>query len=424
MMAREDGAIWADAPARVVIVGAGHAGGTAAALLRQAGHAGPVTLIGAEDVPPYQRPPLSKAFLKGEAAFDALKLKPDTFHEQQRIGLRLGTRVAGIDRAARQVVLEGGGAEPYDALILATGSRNRRLDCVPDGMGGVHELRTLADAEGLKGVLRPGARLVIAGGGYIGLEAAASARALGAEAVVVERAGRVLSRTGSAQLARFFEEYHRARGVEVLTGRHTVAAEADASGHVAAVVLDDGRRRDCDALLVGVGAAAEDRLARDCGLDCGDSPGGGVIVDEHARTSDPRIFAAGDMTLRPLPLYEGRMMRLESVPNALEQARAAAAAIAGGPAPKPEAPWFWSDQYDLKLQIAGLALECDAAVTRGDPSAARFAVFHLRGGRLRAVEAVNAPAEFMAGKAWILSGAALDAARLADPAVPLRSAAA
>lgn len=402
----------------VVIIGAGHAGGSAAGLLRQYGHKGTITLIGDEPSPPYQRPPLSKAYLKGECGAESLSLKPHAFYAKQDIDLRAGTRAAGIDRQARRVLLQGGGSLAYDALILATGSENLRLPCIPPGLAGVHELRSLADANGLKPELASGRQFVIVGGGYIGLEAAATARFLGAEAVIVERAPRVLARSGSPALAAIFEAHHRARGVTVLTDVSIEGAAAGPDGRVAAAMLADGRRLECDALLVGIGARAADALARDCGLECD----GGVVVDHQARTSDPGIFAIGDVSKRPLPLYEDRLFRLESVPNALEQARQAAAAIAGAPAPKPEVPWFWSDQYDLKLQIAGLPFEADETVTRGDPASGRFSIFHLKQGRVRAVEAVNCAADFMAGKALILSGAQIPAERIADPAQPLKQA--
>jgi 3-phenylpropionate/trans-cinnamate dioxygenase ferredoxin reductase subunit len=404
-----------DRGARIVIVGAGHAGGTAAALLRQQGHAGPITLIGEEAAAPYQRPPLSKAFLKGESDLESLKLRPDNFYAEHGIELRLGERAIGIDRAAKRVALRGGGDVPYDVLILATGSVNRRIELAGARPEELLELRSVADAERLKAVLGPGRRLAIIGGGYIGLEAAASARALGAEAVVVELAPRVLARVASEELSAFFEARHRSGGVEILTGTQAVEALRGEDGAISGLKLADGRTIACDGVLVGVGAAACSELARDAGLECE----AGVVVDETARTSDPSIWAIGDMTYRPLPLY-GVRHRLESVPNALEQAKQAAAAIMGGPAPAPEVPWFWSDQYDIKLQIAGAPFGAEERLVRGDPGESRFAVFHLSGGRILCVEAVNAPAEFMAGRQLIGRGATVDRARLADPQVGMK----
>ncbi|WP_298743430.1 FAD-dependent oxidoreductase [uncultured Brevundimonas sp.] len=399
---------------KVLIIGAGHAGGTAAALLRQYGHEGPIVLAGEEPAPPYQRPPLSKAWLKGEADLEALLLRPEAFYADHGIELRLGVTATAIDAAAKTVSFADGTVEPYDALILATGSTARKLTIPGADRPELLELRTLADAERLKAALGPGRRLAVVGGGYVGLEAAASARALGAGAVVLERMDRVLARVASPTLSDFFTARHRAHGVEVLTSTEAAAFED------AGVRLADGALVEADAVLVGVGAQARDQLARAAGLALGD----GVTVDATARTSDPAIWAIGDVSFRPVPVHEGRMQRLESVPNALEQAKQAAAAIAGRPAPAPEVPWFWSDQYDVKLQIAGLAGGADRQVLRGDTAAGAFAVFHLAGDRIVCVEAVNAPAEFMAGRQMIGRAAAVDAARLADPAVTMKAVAA
>ena len=402
--------------ARIVIVGAGHAGGAAAGLLRQHGHTGPITLIGEEPWVPYQRPPLSKAYLKGEADAEALKLRPDAFYAEQGIGLRLGTRAEAIDPEGKAVRLQGGDAVPYDILILATGSSNRRLSLPGAGPDELLELRSLAHAERLKGVLGPGKRLAIVGGGYIGLEAAASARLLGAQATVIELAPRVLARVACEELAAFFEAYHRRRGVQILTGAQVEDVEHGPDGSLSGVRLSDGKTIACDAVLVGVGAMAAAELARDAGIDCDI----GVIVDEAGRTSDPAVWAIGDVTFRPMPHYGGRRHRLESVPGALEHARQAVAAILGQPAPPHEVPWFWSDQYDLKLQIAGVPFEADRRVMRGRTDAAKFAIFHLAGDRIAAVEAVNCPPEFMAGRQLIGQGRRIDAAKLADPDISMR----
>ncbi|MDQ7813148.1 FAD-dependent oxidoreductase [Brevundimonas sp.] len=399
---------------KVLIIGAGHAGGTAAALLRQYGHEGPIVLAGEEPAPPYQRPPLSKAWLKGEADLEALLLRPEVFYKEHGIELRLGLTATAIDASAKTVSFADGTVEPYDALILATGSTARKLTIPGADRPDLLELRTLADAERLKAALGPGRRLAVVGGGYVGLEAAASARALGAGAVIIERMDRVLARVASRTLSDFFTRYHREHGVEVLTSAEVTAFEAGG------VRLGDGRLIEADAVLVGVGAAACDQLAAGAGL----VRENGVVVDETARTSDPAIWAIGDVTFRPIPAHGGRMQRLESVPNALEQAKQAAAAITGRPAPTPEVPWFWSDQYDVKLQIAGLPEGADRQVLRGDPEAAGFAVFHLAGDRVVCVEAVNAPAEFMAGRQMIGRATPVDAGRLADPAVSMKAVAA
>ncbi len=406
------------AEARVVIVGAGHAGGTAAALLRQYGFAGPITLVGEEPLPPYQRPPLSKAWLKGEADADALALRPDSYYAEQAIALRLGARVEAMDLAGRTVTLQGGERLAYDRLILATGARARRIPLPGLELPGVHELRTAADAEALKQALGRGRRLAVIGGGYIGLEAAASARALDAEAVVIEREPRLLARVACAALSNFFQDYHAARGVAFVLGADVQAIVGE--GRAEGVRLADGRILSCDAVLVGVGAVPNQELAQAAGLACE----GGIRVDLRARTSDPHVHAIGDCTRRPLPLY-GQAHRLESVPNALEQAKQAAADLCGRPEPAPEVPWFWSDQYDLKLQIAGLPFDVAQTIVRGEPTTARFAVFHLDPEhRVQAVEAVNAAPEFMAGRLLIGNRKPVAPEKLRDMSVSMKEVAA
>jgi 3-phenylpropionate/trans-cinnamate dioxygenase ferredoxin reductase subunit len=400
---------------RVVIAGAGHAGGSAAAMLRQLGFEGSITLIGEEPIPPYERPPLSKAWLKGEASAESLALRPAEFYATANIDIRLSTSVTGIDRTAKTVSLGTGETVPYDFLILALGARARRLDIPGIGLRGVLELRTAADADQLKTALGPNKRLAVVGGGYIGLEAAASARGLGAKATIIERETRVLARVACQQLSDFFEAYHRAQGVtiEVSAG---VAALEGTDGHVTGVRLTDGRLIHCDAALIGVGAVSNDEIARAAGLACD----GGIVVDLSARTDDASIFAIGDCTKRPLPLYD-RTMRLESVPNALEQAKQAAAAIYGRPQPAPEVPWFWSDQYDVRLQIAGIPFDATQIVVRGDIAAGKFALFHLaEDGLVRAVEAVNASQEFMGGRRIIQRGKRLTPERIRDMAVTMQ----
>jgi 3-phenylpropionate/trans-cinnamate dioxygenase ferredoxin reductase subunit len=399
---------------RVVILGAGHAGGSAAAALRHFGHEGPIVLVGEEPLLPYQRPPLSKAWLKGEAGEEELQLRPPSFYAENDIAVRLGVRAARIDRQTRQVALEDGEVLAYDALVIATGARARRLDLPGAEMARTLELRTAADAEMLKASLAPGKRLVIVGGGYVGLEVAASARALGAEVAVVEREPRILARVAGPTLSDFFTAYHAKHGVRFELNVVVEALEGE-GGEARAVRLNDGRRLDCDLVLIGVGALPNQELAEQAGLPCED----GVVVDQEARTADPAIFAIGDVTRRPSPLY-GRMFRLESVPNALEQAKQAAAAIAGHKPPPHEVPWFWSDQYDLKLQIAGLPFDAEDRVVRGDPAGARFAVFHMKGDAVQAVEAINSPAEFMGGKLLIGSQKPVAREKLADPAVSMK----
>lgn len=396
---------------KVLIIGAGHAGGSAAALLRQYGFEGEIVLAGEEAAAPYQRPPLSKAWLKGEAGLEDLLLRPESFYAEQKIDLRTGVTATAIDADAKSVTFADGAVEAYDVLILATGSMARKLAIPGADRPGLLELRTLDDAERLKSALSPGQRLAVVGGGYVGLEAAASARALGAEAVIIERMDRVLARVASQTLSTFFTNLHRQHGVEILTGAEVAGFEDGG------VRLADGGLIAADAILVGVGALAREALARTAGLACEN----GVVVDETARTSDPAIYAIGDVTHRPIPVHGGRMHRLESVPNALEQAKQAAAAIVGRAAPAPEVPWFWSDQYDVKLQIAGLPFDADRQVVRGDPATGGFAVFHLNGDRIVCVEAVNAPAEFMGGRLLIGKATPVETALLADPAVSIKA---
>jgi 3-phenylpropionate/trans-cinnamate dioxygenase ferredoxin reductase subunit len=399
---------------RIIIAGAGHAGGSAAAMLRQLGWKTGITLVGEEPLPPYQRPPLSKAWLKGEADADSLALRPLGFYNDADIELKLGMSVTKIDPAAHQVTFSDDDSMHYAQLILATGSRARRIPLPGIDQANVLELRTAADADKLKAVLGPGKRLAVVGGGYIGLEAAASARALGAEVTIVEIAPRVLARVACEILSNFFQDFHRSQGVTIELGAGVQALEG--TGTVTGVRLADGRVIPCDAALIGVGGVPNEELARDAGIACD----GGIVVDLNARTSDPDIFAIGDCTKRPLPLYN-RSMRLESVPNALEQAKQAASAICGRPPPSPEVPWFWSDQYDLRLQIVGLPFDATEIVVRGDLAAGKFALFHLTAdGTVQAVEAVNASTEFMGGRRIIQRRKRLTAARISDLSVTVQ----
>lgn len=400
--------------AHVVILGAGHAGGTAAALLRQYGHQGPITLIGDEPIAPYQRPPLSKAWLKGEADADSLALKPLEFYAENGIDFRPGVTATSIARSAKTVALSTGETLSYDILIIATGARAISLPIEGADLAGVLFLRTAADAEKLKTALGPGKRLAVVGGGYIGLEAAASARALGADAVVIEREARLLARVACETLSTFFKDYHEKHGVEFILGA-SVTGFTGEDGKITGVSLSDGRVVACDAALVGVGARPNDEIAAEAGLECTR----GIVVDLEARTSDPSIFAIGDVAHRPMPIYD-RMFRMESVPNALEQAKQAACAITGRPAPAGEVPWQWSDQYDIKLQIAGYPFDVDKILVRGDPGSAKFAVFHLKGDKIQAVEAINSPPEFMMGRQLIGNRKSVSPEKLADPSVSMK----
>jgi 3-phenylpropionate/trans-cinnamate dioxygenase ferredoxin reductase subunit len=405
-------------PAHVVILGAGHAGGTAAALLRQYGFEGPITLVGDEPIAPYQRPPLSKAWLKGEADAASLALKPLEFYPENNIDFRAGVTATKLDRAAKSVALTDGSSLAYDILILATGARAIALPIEGADLKGIMALRTAADAEALKAAIGPGKTLAVVGGGYIGLEVAASGRALGAEVVVLEREARLLARVAAEPLSTFFKAYHETHGVRFELGC-SVTGFVGTDGRVSGVKLADGRTVACDAVVVGVGVTPNDELAKDAGLETTR----GIVVDLDARTSDPAIFAIGDVAHRPMPIYD-RMFRMESVPNALEQAKQAASAITGRPRPTGECPWQWSDQYDLKLQIAGYAFDVDQVILRGDPATAKFAIFHLKGDQVQSVEAINSPPEFMMGKMLILNRKPVDKAKLADPSISMKEVAA
>lgn len=397
-----------DADNAVVIVGAGHAGGMAAAQLRQCGYSGPLVMVGAEAVLPYQRPPLSKAWLKGELDDARLYLKPDAYYTEQSLDCRLSASALALDAAARSLELSNGERLSYRTLILATGAEPLTLKMEGHALEGVLTLRTLADAQALRTGAVAGARAVIVGGGYIGLEAAASLRQMGLDVVLLEAAPRVLGRVAGPEVSAFYEQEHRARGVDLRVNACVSALHGDGT-RVSGVRLASGELLPADIVLVGIGVRPAMGLAQQAGLVCED----GIVVDEDMRTSDANVFAIGDCVYRPLAQY-GRSARLESVHNAVEGARIAAAVIAGRPRPSCDVPWFWSDQYDLKLQTAGLLTGYDETVLRGDPAARSFAVYYLREGRLLAVDAVNAMADFLCGKKLAGSGVALDVQALRE----------
>jgi len=396
---------------RVVIVGAGQAGAQVAISLRQLGFAGEIVLLGDEPAPPYQRPPLSKAYMSGEMPLERTLIRSEGYYAKSAIDLRLGVHVERIFRAERAVV-PNGEKLPYDVLVLCTGTRARRLGLPGEQLGGVFYLRTLADSERIRAAVRPGARAVIIGGGYIGLEIAASLRKLGAEATVLEALERVMNRVVAPPVSAFFAAEHAAHGVAIETGAQVAALEGASS--VEQVVCRDGRAFAADLVVIGVGAVPNDELAREVGL----AVENGIVVDEFGRTGDPSIFAAGDVTNHPSPLFD-RRLRLESVHNAMAQAKAVAQAIAGRPVPYAEVPWFWSDQYDLKLQIAGVGDPDDELILRGDPASRSFSALHLRAGRLVAIDCVNRGADFLAAKKLIADRRPIDPARAADPQIRL-----
>ncbi|MDE2181770.1 MAG: FAD-dependent oxidoreductase [Alphaproteobacteria bacterium] len=397
---------------RIVIVGAGQAGAQAVATLRAEGFTGDITMIGDEPFPPYQRPPLSKAYLMGTLERARLFLKPETFYRESGCDLVLGTSVRSIDRKSKVVELGDGRTLPYDLLLLATGTRVRRIRCPGADLPGVHYLRGIEDVDGLNAVFHPGRRLCVVGGGYIGLEVAAVAVKHGLDVTVFEALDRVMARAVSQPVSAFFDHVHRAAGVKLLLNTGVEAFEG--SGKLEAVRAA-GTIYPADIALVGIGVIPNMELAREAGLPCED----GIVVDQNCRTADPAIFAAGDCTWHIG--REGACLRLESVENAIDQAKHAAYAMVGTPRIYSEVPWFWSDQYDLKLQIAGLARRTDQIVLRGDAAQRKFAAFHLRNGAVAAVESVNAASEYLVGRKLIAGGARVDAAKLADASVPMKS---
>ena len=397
-------------------MGAGHAAVALATALRQGGWDGPIAMVGDEGRHPYERPPLSKSFLAGEKQAEDFPLRPAAFFDKHGIEL-IHDRVVAIDRDAKTVTLDGGEQLAYDGLALATGARPVRLDIPGADLAGVHLLRSLADVEGIRAdldELGEQARAVLIGGGYIGLEAAASLRKLGHEVTVLEAADRVLARVTSAEVSAFYERIHREEGVRIETGVQVVELTADAAGgRVAAVRLADGESVDADLVIMGVGVRAETALAEDAGLEVD----GGIVVDAHCRTSDPAIVALGDCA-RVRREEGGRLVCLESVPNAREQAKAAASSLLGDPVPDDSVPWFWSDQYGLTLQMAGDSDGHDQLVVRGDLEDSRsFAVFYLREGRLLAADCVARPREFMMTKKLLATGASPDPDLLADDSI-------
>lgn len=402
----------------IVIVGAGQAAAQAVQSLRQGGFGGALTIVGDETALPYQRPPLSKAYMKGEFEEERLYFRPAAWYEDNHIEVMLGNRAVRIDRPGRVLQLEHGAELPYDALILATGSRPRKLPCRGADLANVHDLRTLADVERIRPQMIEGRRIVIIGAGYIGLEAAAVARQMGLDVTVVEMAPRVLARVTSPVMSEFYTAEHTAQGVKILTGAALSHLDGK-DGAVSAAILADGTSLPADLVLAGIGIVPNEELAKEAGIACSN----GILTDRDGRTSDPRIFAAGDCAARPLVHY-GRAGRLESVHNAIEQGKLVAAAILGQARPAEDCPWFWSDQYDLKLQIAGLSEGYDQLIVRGDPATRKFAVFYLKAGTLIAVDAVNSPPEFLASKKLIIAGARIDPGVIADTSIPMKDIAA
>ena len=400
----------------VAIIGGGQAGGEAATLLRQNRFEGRIVLIGEEDCLPYMRPPLSKAFLAREIAKDALIYKAAAAYENARVEMRLNARVDEIDRRDKRLILNDGATFGYDKLVIATGGRARPLPVPGADARNILYLRTIADVELLQPLMQAGKRLVIVGGGYVGLEVAAVAVKRGLAVTVLESAPRVLARVTAPAMSDFYERIHREAGVDVRTGV-TVSGFASENGCVANVLCAGGQSFAADFVLIGIGLVPNTELAERAGLDVDD----GIVVDAASRSSDPDIYAIGDCAMHAQHGFLQRKIRIESVPNALEQARAVAASITGRPIPEALAPWFWSDQYDLKLQMVGLSDGYEELVIRGKPETPSFIAFYLKDGVIIAADSVNRFGDFMAAKRLVGERIKIAPSRLADDSVPLKS---
>ena len=397
----------------IVIVGAGQAGSQLAVSLRTEGFAGKIILIGAETQPPYQRPPLSKHFLAGDVGLERVYVKPAEFYQESAIELRLGQQVTALDRVAKTISLADGSELNYDKLALATGSKVRRLDLPGSDLANICYLRTLDDMYAIQEKMQTGAKLVSVGGGYIGLEVASVAIKKGMQVTVLEAADQLMARVVGPEVAAFYQQTHTAAGVDIRTSMGVTGFAGD--GQVESVRCVNGSEFTADMVVVGVGIMPETTVAEAAGLEVAN----GIVVDETTLTSDPNIVALGDCCNHPSTRYE-RRVRLESVPNALGQARVAAATLTGKPKSYAEVPWFWSDQYDLKLQMAGFRDGHDQVIVRGDTTAAPFMVCYLQKDELLAVESVNNPREFMVCRQLIPKRAKIDTEKLADASINMK----
>ncbi|WP_414899953.1 NAD(P)/FAD-dependent oxidoreductase [Sphingomonas flavalba] len=401
--------------ADVVIVGAGHGGAQAAIALRQAKFEGSIVIVGDEPELPYERPPLSKDYLSGDKPFERILIRPAAFWEERRVTMRLGARVVAVDPAAKAVTFADGTTLGYGALVWATGGNPRRLGCAGKDLSGVHAVRNRADVDRMMAEMPGVTRVVVIGGGYIGLEAAAVLTKLGKQVTVLEAQDRVLARVAGESLSRFYEAEHRAHGVDLRTGVGVDCIEG-ADGRATGVRLADGTVLPAEMVIVGIGVipAVEPLIA------AGAEGGNGVAVDAQGRTSLADVYAVGDCAAHANRFADGATIRLESVQNATDQATAAAKAIVGEAAPYDAVPWFWSNQYDLRLQTVGLSTGHDQAVMRGDPATRSFSVVYLKGGRVVALDCVNATKDYVQGRKLVLEGATIAPERLADVAVPLK----
>jgi 3-phenylpropionate/trans-cinnamate dioxygenase ferredoxin reductase subunit len=393
---------------RIVVVGGGHAAGQLLVSLRKSGHQGPLTLVAEESSLPYQRPPLSKAYLAGEMPLERIFFRPEHFYKEHDIETRLGVRAERINRKTRSLELTSGETLDYDKLALTTGARVRTINVPGSTLKGLHYLRTLADVDAIKAELDAATDLAVVGGGFIGLEVAAVAAKLGKRVTVLEMQDRLMPRVVSSRLSAFYADYHRQHGVNVVTGA-VVTAFREAEGRVSGVACADGGHYAAQLVIVGIGVVPNVELAVQAGLTCDN----GIVVDDCARTGDPDIVAAGDCTNHPNSLLGGRL-RLESVHNAVEQAKTAAATLTGQALPYAQIPWFWSDQFDLKLQMAGISSGYDLEVVRGEMAAAGFSIYYFRDGELIAIDSVNRPADHMLGRKLLATKTTLTAEQAAN----------
>ena len=400
----------------ILIVGAGHAGAQAAIALRQRKFAGTIALLGDEPDPPYERPPLSKEYLAGDKPFERILIRPAAFWQERDIVMLPGRTVTAVDAPAHKVTTADGATIGYGSLIWATGGSPRRLSCAGHSVRGVHGVRNHADVDRMIAELPAVTRVVVVGGGYIGLEAAAVLTKLGKHVTVIEALDRVLARVAGEPLSRFFEAEHRAHGVDLRTGV-TVECIEEKDGAATGVRLADGTVLPCEMVIVGIGIvpAVAPLLA------AGAEGGNGVLVDAQCRTSLPDILAIGDCAAHANRFAEGAVIRLESVQNATDQANTAAKLLCGEGEPYDAVPWFWSNQYDIRLQTMGLSIGYDQTIVRGDPATRSFSVIYLKAGRVLALDCVNMTRDYAQGRALVLAGASPDPALLADPETPLKS---
>ncbi|GGE19525.1 pyridine nucleotide-disulfide oxidoreductase [Polymorphobacter glacialis] len=404
----------------VVIVGAGHGGAQTAVQLRQLGYAGSIAIIGEEPELPYERPPLSKDFLSGDKAFERMLIRPESFWVDRNVVMLTGRQVTRVDADGHVVFTDGGEHFGYGALVWATGGSPRRLSCLGHDLAGVHGIRTRADVEVLKTELGATTRVAIIGGGYIGLEAAAVLAKLGKAVTVLEAQPRVLARVAGPVLSEFYEAEHRAHGVEVRTGV-TVVSVLGEDGRASGVMLAGGEIVPAEMVIVGIGIVPAVAALLAAGAEGGDSAPGGVDVDDHCRTSLPDVFAIGDCAAHDNGFAGGAHIRVESVQNANDQAATVARLLTGAPRPYHAVPWFWSNQYDLKLQTVGLSIGHDRAVLRGDVAARSFSVVYLKDGRVIALDCVNAVKDYVQGKLLVEQGIVVAADVLADAATALKA---